>query len=182
MYNERIINVADGISANDAVNLNQLCSAISSIDIPNKLSEFENDTNFGKIFIDDNSSLSLNIKNISRKDYYELVEASAILSNTLYIVSSDALNMYGEQIKNLADGISANDAATYGQLSVIENKVETLIHDIQIIRPVYNGKLHLQLTAYINQEMTDVVITSDSLIDQKYFAAFLNTSDEQKWI
>jgi hypothetical protein len=30
--------------------------------------------------------------------------------------------------------------------------------------------------------MTDVVITSDSSADQKYFAAFLNTSDEQKWI
>jgi hypothetical protein len=90
--------------------------------------------------------------------------------------------MYGERIENVADGISANDAATYGQLSVVENKVETLIHDIQIIKPVYNGKLHLQLTAYINQEMTDVVITSDSSADQKYFAAFLNTADEQKWI
>ena len=32
------------------------------------------------------------------------------LSNTLYIVSSDALNMYGERIENVADGISANDA------------------------------------------------------------------------
>jgi hypothetical protein len=43
-----------------------------------------------------------------------LVEASAILSNTLYIVSSDALNMYGEQIKNLADGKISSDAANLG--------------------------------------------------------------------
>jgi hypothetical protein len=86
--------------------------------------------------------------------------------------------MYGERIENVADGISANDAATYGQLSVVENKVETLIHDIQIIRPKYNDKLHLQLTAYINQEMTDIVATVDSLTNQKYFAAFLNTADE----
>ena len=62
--------------------------------------------------------------------------------------------------------------------TVVENKVETLIHDIQIIKPVYDGKLHLQLTAYINQEMTDIVATVDSLTNQKYFAAFLNTSDE----
>jgi hypothetical protein len=30
--------------------------------------------------------------------------------NTLYIVSSDSLNMYGETIQNLADPISATDA------------------------------------------------------------------------
>jgi hypothetical protein len=57
---------------------------------------------------------TFSINHISQDEYHELVEASAVLSNTLYIVSSDSLNMYGERIENLAYGISANDAVNLG--------------------------------------------------------------------
>jgi hypothetical protein len=120
MYNERIINVADAISSNDAVNLNQLCSAISSIDIPEipkNISEFENDSQYAKISVDGNSTTEFIVEHISQDDYHDLVVNGKIDSNRLYIVSSDAINAYGEKITNLADGSSANDAATYGQLS-----------------------------------------------------------------
>jgi hypothetical protein len=39
--------------------------------------------------------------------------------------------MYGERIENVANGISANDAATYGQLSVVENKVKELASNVR---------------------------------------------------
>jgi hypothetical protein len=55
MYGEQIKNVADATDLSDAVNLNQLCSAISSIDIPEiptKVSVFENDANYVKLSVD----------------------------------------------------------------------------------------------------------------------------------
>jgi hypothetical protein len=84
-----------------------------------------------KIIIDDINEEQLNIKHISQDDYHVLVKDNNVLSNTLYIVSSDSLNMYGERIENIADGISANDAATYGQLSNLQHIHETAINDIK---------------------------------------------------
>jgi hypothetical protein len=68
MYNERITNLADGISANDAVNLNQLYSAISSInipEIPTKVSVFENDANYTKLSVDQIPTTGFNVKHVS---------------------------------------------------------------------------------------------------------------------
>jgi hypothetical protein len=60
--------LADGISANDAVNLNQLCSAISSIDIPEiptKVSVFENDVGYTKLSVDQIPTNGFNVKHVS---------------------------------------------------------------------------------------------------------------------
>ena len=77
------------------------------------------------IYINGEKTNDFQVINIAQDDYHALVKAGNALSNAIYIVSSDIMNMYNERITNLADGISANDAATYGQLSVVENKVET---------------------------------------------------------
>jgi hypothetical protein len=59
MYGEQIKNVADATDLSDAVNLNQLCSAISSInipEIPKNISEFTNDAIYTKLSVDGRSS------------------------------------------------------------------------------------------------------------------------------
>ena len=54
---------------------------------------------------------SLNVKHISQTNYHELaISKDGIDPNTIYIVSSDNLDMYGEQIKNLAPGTDLSDA------------------------------------------------------------------------
>jgi hypothetical protein len=68
-----------------------------------------------KIKVDGNAVSSFNVVNIDAVEYYKLVVSeNGPLSDTLYVVSSNEMNMYGEKITNLADGISASDAATIG--------------------------------------------------------------------
>ena len=47
--------------------------------------------------------------------------------NTIYVVSSDSLNLYGEKITNLADGTDKNDAVNVGQLSSVSADLQTKI-------------------------------------------------------
>lgn len=59
---------------------------------------------------------------ISRDDYHDLVQGKYGVScdpNALYVISSDGVCMYGQQITDLAEGVLSNDAATYGQVSGI---------------------------------------------------------------
>lgn len=141
LYNEQIKNVAEGIEDTDGVNLKQVNDLIKvetdrSISVENELdnkitevdsklddfalktdiTEIENDLS-NKIKVDGNNVDTLNIQKISRDDYYNLVLDEAVDNNTLYIISSDNLNAYGQQIKNVADGIEDTDAANIRQLS-----------------------------------------------------------------
>lgn len=65
-----------------------------------------------KIFIDGLSAESLCALHISEDDFFSKVTTSATLSNELYIVSSDYVNAYGQQIKNLLAPTDLSDAAT----------------------------------------------------------------------
>ena len=64
---------------------------------------------------------NLSVVKISKDDYETLVALSGdILSNNvLYIVESDYADMYGEQIKNLADGTDLSDAVNKQQLDAV---------------------------------------------------------------
>lgn len=62
---------------------------------------------------DDLSVLSiLSIVKINSEDYHNLVIQDQVDPNTLYIISGDYLNMYGQQIKNLAEPVDVTDATT----------------------------------------------------------------------
>jgi hypothetical protein len=135
VYNERITNLADGISANDAVNLNQLCSAISSIyipEIPTKVSVFENDANYTKISVDNNSTTEFGIEHISQDEYHKIVVDKTIDNNKLYIVSSDNINAYGEKIINVAEPENENDATN-------KKYVDEKLSEIDFKSSVYIG-------------------------------------------
>ena len=65
-----------------------------------------------KIFIDGLSTESLSAIHISQDDFYQKVVNDQILSNELYIVSSEYVDAYGEQIKNVATPTDLSDATT----------------------------------------------------------------------
>lgn len=71
---------------------------------------------------------------ISQDDYNQLVASSAVLSNTLYIVSSDYVETYGQQIKNVAPGSDLSDAVNVEQLqnaiSAALSGLEGILHEI----------------------------------------------------
>lgn len=54
----------------------------------------------------------LSVEKIKYSDYAALVTEEKCLSNVLYVVESDYVDMHGEQIKNLADPTNDQDAVT----------------------------------------------------------------------
>lgn len=80
-----------------------------------------------KIYIDGVKAETLSAFNVSQDEFYAKVNAGTILSNELYIVSSDYINAYDEQVKNVAEPILSNDAATknYVDVAVAEAEAKT---------------------------------------------------------
>jgi hypothetical protein len=117
-YGERIENVATPLSASDAVNKEyadtlsiNLTEKIDNIEIPKNISELSNDIKLSKVLVDNENTEEFNVKHVTSDEYHKLVNSTdGIDKDTLYIVSSDILNMYGEQIKNLAPGTDLSDA------------------------------------------------------------------------
>jgi hypothetical protein len=56
----------------------------------------------------------LNVIHISNDDYSDLLVSDNIDSKTIYIVSSDNFDAFGEQIKNVADATDLSDAVNLG--------------------------------------------------------------------
>lgn len=65
-----------------------------------------------KIVIDGTQTKSLSVVHLSQEDFYQRVQQSSLVSNEIYIVSSDYINAYGQQIKNVAAPTLSGDAAT----------------------------------------------------------------------
>jgi len=54
----------------------------------------------------------LSVRAVSDAEYERLVLDGACGSNVIYVVSSDCINAYGQQLKNLAAPTDRSDAAT----------------------------------------------------------------------
>lgn len=63
----------------------------------------------GKTFLSTNEFLFVNI---AEKEFNQKVIDGTLLSNAIYEVSSDYLNLYDEQVKNIADPTDDQDAVT----------------------------------------------------------------------
>ena len=71
----------------------------------------------------------LSVCKIRQSEYNELVKNESCLSNTLYVVESDYIDAYGQQMKNVADPTDAQDAVTlkyaqenFGKYEIDESK------------------------------------------------------------
>ena len=71
----------------------------------------------------------LSVCKIRQSEYNELVKNESCLSNMLYVVESDYIDACGQQIKNVAEPIDAQDAVTlkyaqdnFGKTNIDESK------------------------------------------------------------
>ena len=102
-----------------------------------------------KLFIDGVSAESLSAFHISQDEYHQKVIDGKILSNELYIVSSDYTNMYDEQIKNLAEPTDNSDATTKQYVDTLTNNIsgsvdtlsDTLISNINTVSTYLHDEL-----------------------------------------
>jgi phage host-nuclease inhibitor protein Gam len=83
-----------------------------------------------KVKVDGAAVETLNVQRIDSATYHDMVVGGTVDSNTIYIVSSDHLNAFGEQIKNVADGTEAGDAVNFGQLTQVSTDISQRITDI----------------------------------------------------
>lgn len=84
------------------------------------------------ISVDGDPTNEFKFKHISRDEYHDLVlsvDGKTVNPNTLYVISSDDMSMYGQKITDLADGKLSNDACTYGQLSAFKAQVKSAIDE-----------------------------------------------------
>jgi hypothetical protein len=77
--------------------------------------------------MDESEIKELKIQHISQDDYHNLVSSGKINNETIYLISSETLNLYGEQIKNLAPGNDLSDAVNLEQLTsaIISSEAKT---------------------------------------------------------
>ena len=50
---------------------------------------------------------------VSYTEYAQLVTTSTIVSTDVYVIDDDYVEMYGQQIRNLADATHLSDAVNY---------------------------------------------------------------------
>ena len=128
------------------VNVNTSISDVSS-DLLEKMNKISGDLGkeiSSKIYIEDrigkdgelvSGYSDLSIIKLSSNEYQDLVDSDATLSNALYVVESDFVNAYGQQIKNLANPNDLSDAATKGYV----DKRFNLISSNSILSSVFNS-------------------------------------------
>ena len=83
-----------------------------------------------KLFIDAVSAESLSIIHTDQDTFYEKVKNNEILSNEVYVVSSEFINAYDEQIKNVAEPTLSGDAATKNYADQISSSLNAGINDL----------------------------------------------------
>ena len=97
---------------------------------------------------------------------------SSILSNELYIVSSDYINAYGEQLKNLAEPTDLSDAATKEYVDNADFSISSQLSDL--ISAMYDDLKHvatdsimssLEQKSCISNVICAVVGIRDTLVD-----------------
>ena len=85
----------------------------------------------------------LSVCNISDVDYSKLVVEGKCKSNVIYVVSSDCINAYGQQLKNLAAPTDLSDATTKEYVDAQLSDVHCMTRDevVQIAKEVFKNSL-----------------------------------------
>ena len=85
----------------------------------------------------------LSVCNISEEDYHKLVVEDRCESNVIYVISSDCINAYGQQLKNLAAPMDLNDAATKEYVDTQLSCMHGITRDevVQIAKEVFKSNL-----------------------------------------
>ena len=101
----------------------------------------------------DGIKADLSACHISDTDYYDLVNEGKCQDNVIYVVSSDYINAYNGQVKNIAAPTDLDDAATKKyvdeQIAQAVSSCSTMTRDevIQISKEVFKSSLSSILSA-----------------------------------
>lgn len=98
------------------------------------------------------TKMDLSVCRISDADYYKLVVEDECEDNVIYVVSSDYMNAYGQQLKNLAAPTDLSDATTKqyvdAQIAQISGMHQMTKEEVmQISRDVFKSCLSRMLSA-----------------------------------
>ena len=127
-----------------------------------------------KIFIDDISAESLSAIHIGRDEFYDKVRNNELLSNELYVVSSDYINAYGQQMKNLAEPTELCDAVNKNYVDHASDSLSAeifgLAHSLyDTLEAVVTADVLMNLNqqSYISEVISAVVEIRDVLTEMR---------------
>ena len=103
-----------------------------------------------KINIDGLSADQLRLQHVDLNDYITLLSNDLILSNQLYIISSDFIDAYGQQVKNVAKPIELSDATNKGYVDDKFAKVKTALADVLTVNIEETSNLSTAINAIIS--------------------------------
>ena len=103
-----------------------------------------------KINIDGLSADQLRLQHVDLNDYITLLSNDLILSNQLYVISSDFIDAYGQQVKNVAKPIELLDATNKGYVDDKFAKVKTALADVLTVNIEETSNLSTAINAIIS--------------------------------
>ena len=103
-----------------------------------------------KINIDGLSADQLRLQHVDLNDYITLLSNDLILSNQLYVISSDFIDAYGQQVKNVAKPIELSDATNKGYVDDKFAKVKTALADVLTVNIEETSNLSTAINAIIS--------------------------------
>lgn len=121
-----VIRIGDGTT--EFKNLPETAYALSS-DVQAQVDALSAEIS-GKVKIDDVAASYINVKRIDSESYHKLVVDETLDDQTIYIVSSDNLNAFGEKITNVGDATEDTDAVNLKQLNATKAELTAEISAI----------------------------------------------------
>ena len=103
-----------------------------------------------KINIDGLSTDQLSLLHIDLHDYITLLSNDLVLSNQLYVVQSDFIDAYGQQMKNLAAPTELSDATNKGYVDDKFAKVKTALADALTVNIEATSNLNTAISAIVS--------------------------------
>lgn len=82
-----------------------------------------------QMYVDEERTISAAMKHVSVAEYAQILQAGAN-KNTLYVVSSDNVDMMNERVQNVADPIDDTDAVNKQYVDQIVGNVDTILRGI----------------------------------------------------
>ena len=103
-----------------------------------------------KINVDGLSADQLRLQHVDLHDYITMLSNDLILSNQLYVISSDFIDAYGQQVKNVAKPIELSDATNKGYVDDKFAKVKTALADVLTVNIEETSNLSTAINAIIS--------------------------------
>lgn len=135
----------------------------------------------GKVKIENEAVDYVNFDRVNAEEYHDIITHGTIDPKTIYIVSSDNINAFGEKIINVGDATDLSDAVNLKQLNATKTELTTLvssvsatlqseIDDIESGASALVSSVSAELTGIINNVSTDLegqITSVSSTLDNK---------------